>query len=191
MLEALKRELAASKQELQVLQGTLETSIQVRARLRPHCQHPAAVSEPSPRPLLRLRWDSWHSSSPKLRGRFPFSCLSALARQGIAQQVALGVTNSIAPLSVPDGGGFHDHIMRFTPMGVRLYPHSLLQQGLMGQRGQDPRARHLPAACLGASRQPSSPCLVTTDRLTVWLCPLQSSCRQYALMSQPLHALPC
>lgn len=31
MLETLKQELAASKQELQVLQGTLESSTQVRA----------------------------------------------------------------------------------------------------------------------------------------------------------------
>ena len=108
MLETLKRELAASKQELQVLQGTLETSMQVRAWLQPRCQHPAVVSKLSPRPLLGLRWDSWHSSSPKLRGRFPFSCcLSVLARQGVAQQVAVGVTSSIAPLSVPDWGGFH------------------------------------------------------------------------------------
>lgn len=77
-----------------------------------------------------------HFHPLKPRGRFAFSSsLSALARQGIAHQGAIGLTSSSVPLSFPDWGGFHDHIVRLTPMGVRLYPHSLRQRGLMGQRG--------------------------------------------------------
>jgi len=91
VLETLKQELAASKQELQVLQGTLETTIQVRDPW-PHCRHPAAVSEPRPRPLLRPRWDSAFISTPSSRGAgLPFLVVSVLWQgKALPTKVPLG-----------------------------------------------------------------------------------------------------
>lgn len=106
MLDTLKRELAASRQELQVLQGTLESSTQVRAHGWPLPPHRGISGEGEVCPLSR--------------------CLGEMLPIQALPTVGL-ITSSLSSSS-PHLDGFSDCTRGFNTPGCKSVPSDGLQQ---------------------------------------------------------------